>query len=79
MRCVSVCGVCVERAGSDLCRRAPKLWVGCWAVARSEAMRCDATSELSSLENGEADDGDDGAVVGVLFERNGPRSDGRPG
>lgn len=75
-----VCVWCVLKGrGAIFVVVPPKLWVGCWAVARSEAMRCDATSGLSSLENGEADDGDDGAVVGVLFERNGPRSDGRPG
>lgn len=81
MRCVSVCGVCVEGRGAIFVVVPPKLWVvllGC-REKRSDAMRCDATSGVSSLENGEADDGDDGAVVGVLFERNDPRSDGRPG
>ena len=53
---------------------------GCVVGLLREAKRCDAASGLS-LENREADDGDDGAVVGVLSSVQcvEPRSDGRPG
>lgn len=68
MRCVCLCVVC-EKGGERSLSSPQNYGLCCWAVARSDAMRCDATSGLSSLENGEADDGDDGAVVGVLFER----------